>query len=1015
LSLFSKQLVSKRLTSKQLALIFTLIITLLPYTLLSSVFEISVTFISNFALFLLQFICLAYLSCSYLKTSSKSLKIFWLYLSLAVLSSIISHLLSDKVVSLSQLLINDFSVLCIYFFILLAIETNPHLSDAPLNNYSNGRVPAIFFAVISFSYFVLLPAEFDESIYLTLKPSLFFHLIMNTLIFLRLVVCLVNCQSNFWRIIFALLTLVAGFILISHGILFDKIGTLQPKDSSYFTSLLQLMPYTLLIFAANKGLNKAVSEIHSQKESKPDIYILILMFSLAFFHLYGHEYDTFYAVNSNLQSGIVLLWLFIGSTLLINIAWQRTIQNQKLKKSSNALHHDHSQLIELNQQLTDALINSEDKAIVRASNNAILTTSTTGEILSANPSAVQMFQSLEQELKGSLVSKLFSEKDEMHYFFDYQSNVFSLQRKDLGISVECVSLRSDGSEFPAQAELQWAEREEQPLIVITFINLTARKLAEKQTLELKDKFIANISHEFRTPLTIINGIIDRYLVKTDKEEESEDLTTAKRNGLRLVRMVEQLLELSRLSDNPSLTLSTYRLSALMGMPIDSFSRLAIQSKLSFSNNIPDDLWINCDAQAFEKIIFNLLSNAVKYTPAGGSIKVIAYLEQDSIIIDVIDSGIGINKNSQEVIFERFQRADDPLNKSAFGVGIGLSLVNELVKAQGWRINLVSEQGHGSKFSLAMPNEEPNEIEQEIPFSLSENEVTSLLVEQKTVSTAQTHHTHQVVLVIEDNVDMQTHIKQVIEQQHHCILAGNGEVGLQLAQEYLPDLIVCDLMLTGIDGFEVLKQLKADDMTAHIPVILLTARSDLESRLQGLHLNADEYLSKPFNQHELLTRIQNLIENRKSLQQNYFNKFKATQKEERKENSQKNAAKLVDNSDEQVSLDDKFLIKLESAVAKIYAEPNLDISSLSEKLAMSERQLQRKIKVLLGTNPNNFIKEFRLRKAQELLKNGSQIGRIALDVGFSSQTYFGRCFKETFKCTPKQYQQSLNNSADVVED
>jgi len=306
----------------------------------------------------------------------------------------------------------------------------------------------------------------------------------------------------------------------------------------------------------------------------------------------------------------------------------------------------------------------------------------------------------------------------------------------------------------------------------------------------------------------------------------------------------------------------------------------------------------------------------------------------------------------------------------------------------------------------MPLASAKDVETEIEISVSENEVTSLLTEQRSATSNQANHSQQVVLVIEDNLDMQSHIKQVIEQQHHCILAGSGELGLQLAQEYIPDLIVCDLMLTGIDGFEVLTQLKQDEMTAHIPVILLTARSDLESRLQGLNLNADEYLSKPFNQHELLTRIQSLITNRQQLQKSYLQKFTNEQKADRKTTSQNNLAKLTQEPNEQNSLDDKFLHKLEALIAKHYTEPELDISLLAKELAVSERQLQRKIKVILGTTPNNFIKEFRLKKAQELLMSGSQIGRIALDVGFSSQTYFGRCFKENFNCTPKQYQQRI---------
>ena len=999
---------------RRLMLVLAALVTFIPYSSFSNWLSISIDSATYFALSSLQvFSCLFLFFCVQ-KSSSRSFKLFWQYLLLAILAVLVSKFLTGTPVSTSQQLYQDFASLFIYFFILLAIETNPHLSDVPLNKYISGRVPAIFFTVICFCYLVLLPAEFSEQAYQTTKPSLLFHLLINTLIIARLILCLIRCKDNFWRYTFALLSWSAGFLLIDNLSAFINGNSTIVATNSYYVQLIPLLPYFLLILSANIALQTTKLPTSVEKESHPELYILFLMLIPTAIHLYGYEQKLFYIVDSNLQSIIILFWLFVGALLLSSIAITRHNRAKKREQSLLSEKNQHQQLKSLNLELTNALVNSEYKAIVNASNNAILTTSIAGEILSANPAAVQMFQSLEQELKGISVSSLFAEKDEMHYFFDFQSNVYSLQRKDKGISVECISLRSDNTEFPAQAELQWAERAEQPLIVITFINLSARKRAEKQALELKDKFIANISHEFRTPLTIINGIIDRYITKTSDELENEDLTTAKRNGLRLVRMVEQLLELSRLSDNPHLSLNTYRLKTLMMMPVDSFSRLASQSDLTFTSNISDDLWLECDGQAFEKIIFNLLANAIKYTPKGGSVQVNAYVEQDTIILDIIDSGIGINKDSQDKIFERFQRADDVKNQATFGVGIGLSLVNELVKAHGWRISLVSEQGHGSKFSLSMPLASANDIDTEVSISVSENEVNSLLTEQRSATSSQTNHSQQVVLVIEDNLDMQSHIKQVIEQHHHCILAGSGELGLQLAQEYIPDLIVCDLMLTGIDGFEVLTQLKQDEITAHIPVILLTARSDLESRLQGLNLNADEYLSKPFNQHELLTRIQSLIANRQQLQKRYLQKFSDEQKAERKTTSQQNVAKLTQETTEQSSLDDKFLHKLEALIAKHYTDTELDISLLANQLAMSERQLQRKIKVILGTTPNNFIKEFRLKKAQGLLMSGSQIGRIALDVGFSSQTYFGRCFKESFNCTPKQYQQRITQQGSASD-
>lgn len=991
---------------QQFSLAIAAIVAFIPFHIVAPWLAIPAESTMHIALFIVQLFTCVFLYFCYKQNTSRSFRLFWQYLFIAVVTVIASRFIIGSPGSVSLQLYQDFASLFIYFFILLAIETNPHLSDVPLNKYSSGRVPAIFFTLICFCYFILLPAEFSEQTYLSGKFSLLFHLLINSLIAFRLLRCLLNAKVRFWRSIFALLLSSAFFLLSESVTAFVNNDSTIISVGAYYHQLTIFLPYFLLALAANvtlkaKNLPKVIA-----KESNPEVYVLLLMLVPVVIHLYGIEQQLFFSVNTRLQSFVLIFWLVSCTVLLASIANARRSQTNRLKQNLSAEQSQYQQLNSLNNDLTESLINSEDKAIVSASNNAILTTTIDGEILSANPAAVQMFQSLEQELKGTSISYLFADKDEMHYFFNFQSNVYSLQRKGEGISVECLSLRSDGTEFPAQAELQWAERAKQPLIVITFINLSARKHAEKQTLELKDKFIANISHEFRTPLTIINGIIDRYIDKASNEAETEDLTTAKRNGLRLVRMVEQLLELSRLSDNPQLSLSTFRLSSLMMMPVESFSRLATQSQLTFTSDIEDDLWLECDAQAFEKIIFNLLANAIKYTPKGGAVQVNAYLEQDVITLDIIDSGIGINKDSQSKIFERFQRADDVKNQATFGVGIGLSLVNELVKAHGWRISLVSEHGHGSKFSLSIPLASANEKETELSISLSENEVTSLLTDQRNVTSDQSEHSQQVVLVIEDNLDMQSHIKQVIEQQHHCILAGSGELGLQLAQEYIPDLIVCDLMLTGIDGFEVLTQLKQDEMTAHIPVILLTARSDLESRLQGLNLNADEYLSKPFNQHELLTRIQSLITNRQQLQKRYLQQFSDEQKAERKTISQENAAKLTDETTEPSNLDDKFLHKLEALVAKHYTEPELDISLLASEMAMSERQLQRKIKVILGTTPNNFIKEFRLKKAQALLISGAQIGRIALDVGFSSQTYFGRCFKESFDCTPKQYQQRL---------
>lgn len=956
------------------------------------------------AIMLLHSISIFICAKRYLNTGAQSARLFWQFFTLSLAISLVSAATQNLgLFDHSNLLPEFFSLFC-YFFAFLAIETNPHLSEVPLNRYINGRVPSIFFVVFTFCYFVLLPFEFTIEQYHQEKSLALFHIIVSSAICLRITSFLLSKHTDNWHSIYWILAIAAFSLTLSKVDLFMHVigrNGLPEKLSIAFA----FIPYFLVIIAALKP-----SEFQSQKIKKQpkniELYVFTLLIITTTIHLIGIELKLFYILNNVWQSVLILSWIFVS---LLFILFTNTKKNRYFYDLKHICEQQETNITALNEQninLHTSLIKSEEKAIVYVSNNAIFTTSIEGKVRSANPAAIQMFQCLEQDILGHSISKLLSTDDKMHHFFKFKSNIFTLQRKESGISIECLAIRSNDETFPVQAELQWAEREEEPLIVITFINLTARKLAEKQALDLKDKFIANISHEFRTPLTIMNGILERHLNKTSVQQELKELTTAKRNGLRLVRMVEQLLELSRLSDNPSLNLATYRLTTLLSMPADSFQKLAEQNGIQFEASLQDNIWITCDPQGFEKIIFNLLTNAIKYTPKGGKVSVIAHQELDNVVIDIIDTGIGINKESQSKIFERFQRASDTKNHSIFGVGIGLSLVNELIKAHHWRLNLISEYNQGSKFSIVIPKAKPQQIEQKLPISTSEQDLSSLLIERSPTEAQNGANLQHVVLIIEDNLEMQSHIKQVLELHHHCLLALSGEVGVDIAQEYLPDLIVCDIMLSGIDGFEVLKRIKTSEITAHIPIVMLTARSDLESKIEGLNSHADDYLSKPFNPNELLVRITNLIEGRKKLQLSYKQHFQKQEKETRKINSLNNANELTDQ--DSVTMNELFLTKLENLLAQKFTEPSLDISHIAKELAVSERQLQRKIKTLLDTTPNNIIKEFRLKKAETLLSNGSQIGRVALDVGFSSQTYFGRCFKEKYGCTPKQYQHTQFN-------
>lgn len=983
------------------SIISALFFCFIPNAWLMAIFSISDSAADGIASLLLQLIVAAFLFVGIRQSKSKSQSIFWKFILLAILSVAgLAQLPSLVQTPMSTQLYQDVSFLLGFFFVLLALETNPHLSTIPHPANTTGVVPAILFTVICFGYFVLLPASVDKNYYVNHQTSRYFYLLVDIIICSRVLYSLFTSSSNYWRFLYSILFFSGLFLLVEVAIpLIVHSGGALPIHTTIPRWV--FLPVLIAIIVAKNIKEPHYPDTHIRGDSTR--YTLALTALLLTIHLYSITTPTPFLLHVGIQSLLTGIWLAIAFSLVMLNHHRRNRQFTKLKRALADNDTYAKQRKKHIESLQNQLRFSEDTAIVTVSNNAILTCSIDGRILSANPAAVHMFQYLEEVLQQHNVSTLFAPNDELKHFFNFQSNVFSLQRKETGISTEANALRSDQQEFPVQVSLQWAERHENPLIVITFINLTARKLAEQQTLEMKDRFIANISHEFRTPLSIINGILDRFLSQLSNKKDKDDLNTAKRNGLRLVRMVEQLLELSRLANNPKLNLATYQVHHLLEMPVASFSRLAEQSQLTFETTLPAGIWIECDAQSVEKILFNLLANAIKYTPKGGSVKVVAGLREHEVTIDIIDSGIGISTQFQDKIFERFQRAETGEHLGVFGVGIGLSLVNELVKAHGWRISVVSEQGQGSKFTLTIPQAEAKPETEQKPPNITPVEVGVLLNEQASSSTQSTNQSQHVILVIEDNPDMQAHLKQIIEHEHHCLVAGTGEHGVSLAQKFIPDLIVSDLMLPTMDGFEVLKQIKQTEVTAHIPVILLTARADLDTRLEGLQLKADDYLSKPFNHHELCIRINNLIDNRKQLHHFYAEKHSLEQKTHRREIIETSAKHGAQSEAVLRTLDDKFIEKLEHQISQHYANTELDVACIAANLAMSERQLQRKVKVLLDTSPTLLLRQYRLNKAQELLQQGKQVGRIAMEVGFSSQTYFGRCFKEAFDCTPKQYQ------------
>jgi signal transduction histidine kinase/ligand-binding sensor domain-containing protein/AraC-like DNA-binding protein len=512
----------------------------------------------------------------------------------------------------------------------------------------------------------------------------------------------------------------------------------------------------------------------------------------------------------------------------------------------------------------------------------------------------------------------------------------------------------------------------------------------QQVVDAKDRLYANVSHEFRTPLTVILGPVERLLAQEDSPRRRTHLEIIKRNGQRLLRLVEQLMTLARIDAQRTSHPNPLQIAHVVRTLVSSFATLAEDKNIQLSFTAAGDPWIACDIDSLEKITVNLISNAIKYTPMGGVITVSVAAERAGwVSLTVSDTGVGIPEIDQQRVFERFYRVGDQ-QETAAGTGLGLSLVKELVEAFGGAVTLNSELGVGTSVSVALQQCEPPAAGVETMThrdrsTVSELEVATLEVEDAIEALQQEGKGMPTALVIEDNPDLCWHVGEVLHGQVRCEFAHNGEAGVAAAFETIPDIILCDVALPKLNGFEVTRRIKEDERTCHIPIIMLTARSDEESRIQGLQSLADEYLTKPFNEAELKQRIETLLSIREILRQRFARDSRRLS--------------LDDLPPEVGARDRRFLERLGHVVEAHYADPDFSMTEFASLMAMSERQLQRKMKALTNSLPREYLRGFRLEKAVQLLKAGEPAGSVAFAVGFSSQSYFTSCFKAEYGVTP----------------
>ncbi|NQZ06576.1 MAG: response regulator [Algicola sp.] len=542
--------------------------------------------------------------------------------------------------------------------------------------------------------------------------------------------------------------------------------------------------------------------------------------------------------------------------------------------------------------------------------------------------------------------------------------------------------------------------------------LEEQKQTVSELLAQKQQLFANVSHEFRTPLTLILSPTEQLLKRYGNEPWSKELNLIKRSGRRLLRMVDQLLEFAKLeqgSDCPSQLVCVKQTIKLIAA---SFEPLLQTKQLTLTVHPFTDVSVQVLPDSLNKILINILSNAVKYTPENGHIELTINQRSEQVDISVTDTGIGINPADQQTIFQRFNRATHDHGELIPGAGIGLALVKELVEANQGKIDLSSELGRGSTFIVTLPIADPINQEQFNSAQIDPT-ATSVLSEQQLeldfqqkqqqasrqqnlvtlINQAPADSQLKTILIIDDNADLRTLLHNQLGEHYFCLQAENGQKGLELAKEHLPDLILSDVMMPVMDGYQLAQLLKSDNLTHHIPIILLTAKGSVESRIKGLQLLVDDYLAKPFNLEELLLRIKNILTIRDIVKSRYAQAIEGSA-------TQHQAAPIGMTSTEQ-----QFYNQINEYLIQNYQDPDTSAKVLANQMALSDRQLQRKIKTFFNLGYSDLVRNFRLTKAVDLLTKGDRASNIYHTVGFSSHSYFSQCFKAKFGQSPSAYQQA----------
>ncbi|MGD9929108.1 MAG: ATP-binding protein [Mangrovibacterium sp.] len=519
-----------------------------------------------------------------------------------------------------------------------------------------------------------------------------------------------------------------------------------------------------------------------------------------------------------------------------------------------------------------------------------------------------------------------------------------------------------------------------------YTNLERREAErQKEISDAKTRLYTNITHEFRTPLTVILGLADSAK-NSEQNNIPRKMDTIIKNGKNLLQLVDQMLDLSKLESG---RMSVNKISA----NIIPFLKYVFQLQEFYAEDKNISMRFSSESQSYEiefdpekvaSIVSNLLSNAIKFTPDGGEISMKVCRNDESICVEIKDNGIGIPPEKQETIFDRFYQVDGDATRKEGGAGIGLAITRELVQLLEGTIEVQSHPGVGTAFTVKLPyipaSEKPVEmINAGDETGSGEHDEADDFLHIGSCD-------QQRLLIVEDNPDVVGYLKACYQNHFSIHEAKDGKEGFQLAVNETPDIIISDVMMPQMDGFELCRKLKEDFRTSHIPIILLTAKADIPSRIEGLETGADAYIVKPFNQRELLVRMQKLLELRRKLFQRY-----ATEK----------SPEI--SSDPVLQKEDRFIQKINEIIEKNLGDEFFNIHALCSEVAMSKSQLYRKFKALTNQSAAKHIRTLRMKKAKELLQTTSMnITEVGYEVGMKSVSVFSKSFKEEFGYSPSDF-------------